>query len=268
MKLSPARNMTVLVTSQHQDTQYRSIAAQLLSVGHVHAEQVGFVRSPASDRAQVRLHMAGDEFCGNACMALAALVAQRGQGEDGWTTVVLEASGVEELVTSRVRPRGTDFECQLTVPCPGSVEPFHFPGVDSDRSALLRYHDAVHLVVEGSPHDRAVRDRAQEVAAHLGATEGASVVVVILYDRDRGEVAPLVNVPTVGSMVWERSCASGTASLGAYLAARGRRPVRAAVRQPGGTLQVRADHGPRGLTGLTIGGQVRIVAEGRAYVHD
>jgi diaminopimelate epimerase len=268
VKLSPTQNMTVLVTSQHPVPEYRSIAAQLLSAGHVHAEQVGFVRRASSSGAQVRLHMAGDEFCGNACMALAALTAaQHGIDDGAWTEVVLESSGVDAALTSRVGRRGTDYDCHLTLPDAGTVEPYVFPGVEPGRSALVRHHDAVHVVVECDPQDGTVRERARDVAAHLGATEDASVVVVMLYDPERAAVAPLVTVPTVGSTIWERSCASGTAALGAYLAARRRGPVRASILQPGGTMHVRADLGPGGQLRLTVGGQVRIVAEGRAFVH-
>jgi diaminopimelate epimerase len=268
VKLSPTQNMTVLVTSRHAVADYRSIAAQLLSAGHLQAEQVGFVRSATTTGAQVRLHMAGDEFCGNACMALAALTAaQLGLGVDDRTDVTLEASGAEAPLTCRVERRDASYQCELTMPLPSAVEPYLFPGVDAGRSALVRYPDAVHLVVESGRHDQALRDRAQEVAARLAATAGVPVVGVMLYDRARQELAPLVNVPSLDSMVWERSCGSGTASVGAYLAATSGVPVRTNVHQPGGTMHVRAGHGDRGVTDLRISGQVRVVAEGTAYVH-
>jgi diaminopimelate epimerase len=267
VKLSPTQNTTLLVTSRHAVADYRSIAAQLLSAGHVHAEQVGFVRSATTTEAQVRLHMAGDEFCGNACMALAALTAaELGFGIDDRTDIALEASGAEAPLTCRVERQDAGYQCELTMP-PGRVEPYPFPGVEAGRSALVRYPDAVHLVIECGRHDQTLRDHAQEVAARLGATEGVPVVGVMLYDSARQELAPLVNVPSLDSMVWERSCGSGTASIGAYLAATSGVPVRTSVHQPGGTMHVRVDHGGRGVTDLQISGQVRIVAEGTAYVH-
>jgi diaminopimelate epimerase len=67
--------------------------------------------------------------------------------------------------------------------------------------------------------------------------------------------------------VWERSCGSGTASVGAHLAATAGVPVRTSVHQPGGTMHVRADHGACGVTELRISGLVHVVAEGTAYVH-
>lgn len=268
VKLSPTQNMTVLVTSRHPVTDYRSIAAQLLSAGHLQAEQVGFVRSATTVGAQVRLHMAGDEFCGNACMALAALTAaELGLGIDNRTDVTLEASGTEAPLTCRVERQHSSYRCELAMPLPAQVEPYRFPGVDASRAVLVRYADVVHLVVESGQPDRALRGRAQEVAMRLAATAGVPVVGVMLYDPAREELAPLVNVPALNSMVWERSCGSGTASVGVYLAVASGAAVCVSVHQPGGTMRVRADHGDRGVTGLRISGQVRVVAEGTAYVH-
>lgn len=133
---------------------------------------------------------------------------------------------------------------------------------------MVRYADAVHLVIECSGHDAVLRERAEQTAAQLGNSEGVSVVGVMLYDPVRGELAPLINVPALDSLVWEGSCGSGTASLGAYLAAKALAPVSAAVRQPGGTMHVHADYGSGKVTGLRVTGQVDLVAEGTAYIHD
>jgi histidine racemase len=211
--------------------------------------------------------MAGDEFCGNACMALAALTAaELGVGVDDRTDVVLEASGADGLVTCRVERQDPDFYCRLAMPLPLRVEPFPIPGLDPGRSALVRYRDSLHVVIESDRLDQVTRDLAQAVAARLGATAGVPLIGVMLYDPGRRELAPLINVPALSSVVWERSCGSGTASLGAYLATKAEGPVRTSVHQPGGTMHVQADHGRRGVTAVRIGGRVAIVAEGTAYV--
>ena len=268
VKLSPTRNTTLLVTSRHAIGDYRSIATQLLAAEHVHAEQVGFVDAPRSSRAQVSLHMAGDEFCGNASMALAVLTAaEHGPAVGERTDIVLEASGTDRALTCRVEHHHEGYRCDLAVPAPSRVEAYTFSGASEGRSALVRYPDAVHLVVECDRPGPEMRERAEVIAAHLGATEGVSVVGVMLYDPLRRELAPLVNVPALDTMVWERSCGSGTAALGAYLATRAGGPVRTSVHQPGGRMHVWADLGPTGVTGLRIGGHVGIVAEGTAYVH-
>ena len=276
MKLSPTQNMTLLVRSRHPERDYRPLAAELLSLGHVHAEQVGFIEPPMSPAAQVRLHMAGDEFCGNACMALAALTVaglgpgcsdQDGDQDDDQIDVVLESSGTDEVVTCRVEREGPDYHCRLGVPVPLDVEPYPVPGQEAGRSSLIRYRDALHLVIETDRIDQEARDLAVAAAAQLGSTAGPSLIGVMLYDPRRRDLAPLVSVPSLGSTVWERSCGSGTASLGAYLAVQTGGSVRTSVRQPGGRMHVEADYSAGGVTRLQIGGRVGIVAEGTAYVH-
>lgn len=265
VKLSPTCNTTLLVTSRHPVRHYRSIADQLLRAEHVHAEQVGFIQPAQSPEAQVRLHMAGDEFCANATMALAALHVAT-QGLDGPLELRLETSGSADLLECRVERQGSGYRCELAGPLPIRIDPHPFPGAVLG-AALVRYADAVHLVIECSGHDQALRERAEQAAAQLGHSEGVSVVGVMLYDPERGELAPLINVPALGSLVWEGSCGSGTASLGTYLATKAQAPVSAAVRQPGGTMQVHADYDSGKVTGLRVAGQVAIVAEGTAYIH-
>jgi diaminopimelate epimerase len=89
----------------------------------------------------------------------------------------------------------------------------------------------------------------------------------MVYEPRRKRLTPLVHIPSLDCMVWERSCGSGTGALGAYLALEERGPIAADVTQPGGTMRVTAncEHGT--LTELAVAGSVRIVAEGKAYVH-
>ncbi|GAB79291.1 Diaminopimelate epimerase [Austwickia chelonae] len=268
VKLSPTSNMTVLVTSQHHPADYPSIANQLLSECHVHAEQVGFVRPPTTPQAHTRLHMAGNEFCGNACMALAALTAAENGLDNGHRTeIVLETSGSTTSVPCDVERLGADYTCRLTVPDPIGVENYTFPGRTHLRSALVRYPDAVHLVVECSQPDQTMRKHAEDAAAQLAADENAAVIAVLLYDPDRAELTPLVSVPALGSLIWEGSCGSGTASVGAYLSAQHHRSIHLGLRLPGGPMQVHVDHRTHGTHHLQIDGHVRIVAEGKAYIH-
>lgn len=268
VKISPTGNMTLLVSSVHPVADYRSIAGQLLPTGHVHAEQVGFVQRPSTSGAHARLHMAGDEFCGNACMALAALTAaEQGLAMGDPVEIVLEASDSRQHVVCRVERRTDGLHAELTMPLPERIEPHPFPGISAGRSTLVRYTEAAHLVVECAPQDPETRHLAEQVAVQLAATEALPLVGVMLYDAASGDLAPLVNVPALGSLVWEQSCGSGTASVGAHLAATSDRPVQTSVHQPGGTMQVTAVPGAEGIASLRIGGEVRIVAEGTAYVH-
>jgi diaminopimelate epimerase len=253
-----------VVRSEHPAEEYRGIAAALMSAGHVHAEQVGFVRKPASPGVDAGLHMAAGEFCGNACMALAAVTAyEEGLGATGPTDVLLESSGAEDVVRCRVERRYPDYFCELVVPLPRRVQPWTADG----GSALVLYEDALHVVIEVDRVDQETRDRAQATALRLGESCSVPLIGVMVYEPRRKRLTPLVHIPSLDCMVWERSCGSGTGALGAYLALEERGPIAADVTQPGGTMRVTAncEHGT--LTELAVAGSVRIVAEGKAYVH-
>ncbi len=263
VKVSPTRNMTLLVRSEHPVEEYRGIATAIMSAGHVHAEQVGFVRKPASPGVDAGLHMAAGEFCGNACMALAAVSAsEEGLGATGPTDVLLESSGAEDVVRCRVERRYPDFFCELMVPLPRRVEPWAAAG-----SALVLYEDSLHLVIEADRVDQETRERAQATALRLGESWSVPLIGVMVYESRRKRLTPLVHIPSLNCMVWERSCGSGTGSLGAYLALKERGPIATDVTQPGGTMRVTANCEQGRLAELTVAGSVRIVAEGKAYVH-
>jgi diaminopimelate epimerase len=265
VKLSPASNTTVLVTSRHPETRYLAIADRLLRAEHVHAEQVGFILPPRKRQAHTRLHMAGDEFCANATLFLAAWHAATSPGPDR-AELLIETSGARQALHCRVEPSEAGYRCELSIPWPQSIEPYKVPGIE--RAGLVRYPGAVHLVAEGDGSDPLLRERAQQLAVELGAREAVCVVGIMLYDRHRQELAPLVSVPALGSMIWEGSCGSGTAAVGAYLAASTGTPINASVKQPGGTTQVFVDSSRAEATALRICTEVNIVAEGTAYIHD
>jgi diaminopimelate epimerase len=264
VKVSPTQNMTLLVRSEHPVEEYGGIATAIMSAGHVHAEQVGFVRKPTSPGADAGLHMAAGEFCGNACMALAAVSAsEEGLGATGPADVLLESSGAEDVVRCRVERRYPDYICEIAVPLPQRVQPW----TADAGSALVLYEDALHVVIEADRVDQETRDRAQATALRLGESWSVPLIGVMVYESRRKRLTPLVHIPSLDCMVWERSCGSGTGSLGAYLALKERGPIATDVTQPGGTMRVRANFEHGRLAELTVAGSVRIVAEGKAYVH-
>ncbi|MNJ67383.1 hypothetical protein D3C77_635500 [compost metagenome] len=80
-------------------------------------------------------------------------------------------------------------------------------------------------------------------------------------------MAPLIYVPPLDSLVWERGCGSGTASLGAYMSWRMKGAISAPIKQPGGIIHVTADCSENKIIELKIEGIVEIVAQGRAYIN-
>ena len=71
-------------------------------------------------------------------------------------------------------------------------------------------------------------------------------------------LTPLVYVPGSGTMIWENSCASGSAAVGTALGKRSGARVRLELEEPGGVLRIESG-GRRGETVLT--GRTRLIGE-------
>ncbi|SDZ38857.1 Diaminopimelate epimerase [Evansella caseinilytica] len=268
IKLNPTQNMTILVKTEHPVEEYKHIAAKVMSYDSVYAEQVGFIRQPGNRIATAHLQMAGGEFCGNACMALAAVIAsERGLQRNEWTEIVLEASGAAELITCRVIKKADNYSCQVAMPVPAKIEQRTVNYDGSELTIILvKYQQFIHIVIEVDEFDLSLKEKAQTIVELIGAVMDVDQIGILLYKSASDEMAPLIYVPHLESMVWERGCGSGTASLGAYLAWKNKRKLEAKIKQPGGIMHVAADYLEGKLTGLQIEGTVGIVATGKAFI--
>lgn len=272
VKCSPAQNMTVLVKTKLPTAEYPHIAAHIMAYSHLYAEQVGFIEAPAPPAVDARLRMAGGEFCGNACMSLAAyLAAERGLRHNELAELQLECSGADAPVRCRVEKTPRAYKCEVSMPVPERIERATAPFADNElRLGIVRYRDFVHMLIEVEQFDDTSRHTAQQLAKLLGVASGGSLVGILLYKTSSVvgacELAPLIYVPGVGSMVWERGCGSGTASLGAFLAWERQSTTDIPVKQPGGTIDVCAMWDGGAVASLTIKGTVDIVAQGTAFI--
>jgi len=268
IKFNPTQNMTILVKTNYLVEEYKHIASKIMSYDSVYAEQVGFIEKPINNKAAAKLQMAGGEFCGNACMALAAFIAsEKGLNQNDLAEIILEASGTDKLITCQMKRNLDEYHCLVTMPIPKKIEQrtIKYDGNDLNM-IIVRYHEFIHIVIEVDEFDKTVREKAQSLAKLLGVTLGANLIGVLLYKSKSEEMAPLIYVPHLDSMIWERGCGSGTASLGAYLAWKNKGEVVTNIRQPGGDIKVFATCHGEELTSLMIQGSVQIVAKGKAFI--
>lgn len=268
VKFNPTQNMTILVKTNHPVEEYKHIASKIMSYNSVYAEQVGFIENSINNKAAAHLKMAGGEFCGNACMALAAFLAsEKGLQQHNMIDIVLEASGTDELIMCQVKRNLDTYDCQVSMPIPKKIEQrtINYEGSDM-KIIIVRYHDFIHIVIEVEEFSQSIKEKAQSLVKLLGVTLGVNLIGILLYKPQFDELAPLIYVPHLDSMVWERGCGSGTASVGAYLAWKNKEDVVVKIKQPGGTIQVFAGCDEEELTNLKIEGSVAIVAEGKAFI--
>ncbi|EOP91356.1 hypothetical protein IGM_02002 [Bacillus cereus HuB4-4] len=268
IKFNPTQNMTILVKTSHPVEEYKNIASKIMAYESVYAEQVGFIEESVKNEAAAYLQMAGGEFCGNASMALATfIVSKKGLKHNDSDEMLLEVSGADRLIMCQVRRNSDEYHCQVTMPIPKKIEQqtIQYDGEDLDI-IIVRYHEYIHIVIEIAQINPTVREKAKKLAKLLGLTLGTNLVGILLYKSESNEMAPLIYVPHLDSMFWERGCASGTASLGAYLAWKNNREVCAQIKQPGGIINVVATCNGFELTDLKVEGSVRIVAHGKAFI--
>ncbi|MCA1065758.1 diaminopimelate epimerase [Rossellomorea sp. AcN35-11] len=268
VKFNPTENMTVLVKTRHRVDDYHQIASRLMAYDSLHAEQVGFMEEAEDGAADAALVMAGGEFCGNACMSLAAFIAsQRSMPHGDSSTILMQVSGTDELVSCEVENEMGVYRCTMTIPVPTLIQKQMWV-VDGEVLAvtMIHYQEAVHAVLEAGPVDPTLRRSAEALARMIRSSYEGNLVGVLLYDAGTSELSPLIYVPELGSMVWERGCGSGTGSLGAYLAWKQDRSMSARVKQPGGEMHVSAEWDEGSITSVRIEGTVGIVAEGKAFI--
>ncbi|SFD80432.1 Diaminopimelate epimerase [Paenibacillus catalpae] len=268
VKVNPTQNMTILVKTIHPMEEYIPIASRLMSYDSVYAEQVGFINKPNKKGADASLQMAGGEFCGNACMAMAAYLAvESGLQPNATMEITLESSGTERLVACRVNKVNEKYGCQVTMPLPNKVEQKSVMYDGEDLSmAIVRYDNFFHIVIEVESFSPVWRSRAEGLARLLGLTLGSNLIGILLFEPKSNAMAPLIYLPELDSMVWEKGCGSGTASLGAYLSWKNNGAITSQVAQPGGTILVKADCSEQEITSLVIEGVVSIVAQGKAFI--
>lgn len=267
VKVSPTQNMTILVETPVPRASHREVAARLMAYDSVHAEQVGFVEG-ADPPALARLQMMGGEFCGNATMSLASLLVSRKNLPVGAVEeVALESSGADGVVRCRVEVLRDGFRGTVNIPPPERVEQreLSFDGV-AYPVACVYFTGITHIVLNRDLIPRDARAFAQGALADWRERLPGDACGLILMERQPLRIQPLVYVHSTGSAVWERSCGSGTAAVGAVLALERGETVTADIAQPGGIVSVTSRLEQGTVVENAISGEVRIVAFGTAIL--
>lgn len=268
IKTNPIQNMTILVESRHARENYRQLALRMMAYDHVCAEQVGFIESPEGEGAWARLQMMAGEFCGNAALSLAAVLAWRRELRPGERLEVpLEVSGSNQLLICQVQVQQIGYLCRSEMPLPVAMDD---QTINCNGAAIpavvVRYPGIVHTVVEVDNFNNSIRDLALRMVKCPGMLQGEAAIGLMLYQRKSHELAPLIYIPDTDTMIWERGCGSGAATVGAYVAKKTGKDIHLEIRQPGGQTQVWARCRRGNITSLEIQGHVDISAVGTAFV--
>jgi diaminopimelate epimerase len=273
-KMNPTENMTILVESPLPREKYGETAARLMAYGSLFAEQVGYIEQPTSALSRSRLHMMGGEFCGNATMSMAALIAfDDGVMGGQKTTISLEVSGTEGILCCEVCPCIDEEKTALAsvgMPPVTGIEKriFHFEG-DTFETTAVRTQGITHLLIDTETDvQKPWRSIAERAIIPWNEEMKADALGIMLFKKTGTgyTMDPLVYVEGSKSLTWERGCGTGTAAMGAYLAWKNKSPISVNIEQPGGRIKVDANFLEKSFGKITIQGKVKLAARGIVYI--
>lgn len=244
--LDPAGNVTAIVCSDVPAAERARVAAQILRLPELGIEQVAFLTAPRSG-GEIRLEMMGGEFCGNALRCAGFYQALR-NGAQGKSCVFAEISGADGV--QPVMADTAEGTASTVMPLPLSVQSAGWADV---QAARVTFAGITHFVIDCAQPDETLVQRA------IAAAPGASAVGAIFLDRAHGSIKPVVFVRETASCVAENSCASGSVATAVVLTADFADGItEIGIGQPGGTLEVGVQRTDGAVTGLSIGGAVRL----------
>ncbi|MFQ9556300.1 MAG: hypothetical protein ACLR1P_10435 [Oscillospiraceae bacterium] len=244
--LDPAGNVTALVLRTCQRRSAYSVAARLLRLPELRIEQAAF-SDRAALRREIRLEMMGGEFCGNALRCAGFYHALR-TGAQGKTCVLCRDQRGRRCSAGHGGHGGG--EASTVMPLPRAVHPADWPDV---QAVCVTFDGITHFVIDRAQPDDALVQRA------IAAAPEASAVGAVFLDRAAGSIRPVVFVRETGSCVAETSCASGSVAAAVVLTADFADGItEIGIGQPGGTLEVGVQRTHGAVTGLSIGGPVRL----------
>ena len=245
----PAGNVTVIVTSPVEKSEYAAISRRLLELIDG-AEQVGFLVEPCFGGA-VRLEMMGGEFCGNALRCAALYHAKETVGfEKG--IVKTEISGCDRVFDVAVDMTESSAEAEMPLP------------VDTDIAMLWKTRIADAVIFDGIVHCVSYQDHSdikpawlKESLRSLAIQYRTSAVGLLQVDKEKLAVTPIVYVVSTDTMVYEGSCASGSEAVAICLVEDEPDGIYTyELTEPEGVLSVTAVKENGDVTSVRIGGMI------------
>lgn len=222
----PAGNRTAIVRTPVPADQRAQIAAKILQVHGLNAEQVGFEIPPLMGGSG-RLHMMGGEFCGNAARSYGYLLwkeKQRAQGEAAGN-ILIEISGSPHPLSVFCDLVQESSYAQMPMPSAMEYSPEGYPLVVSEG--------ITHMILENMEPDEYLIQRLVDTYGHRWDAFG------IMFLKEE-MLIPVVYVAAAGSLVYESSCGSGSLAAAWYLEQKNAQAGLSSYcfQEPGGTIRV------------------------------
>ncbi|GMO23368.1 MAG: diaminopimelate epimerase [Termitinemataceae bacterium] len=282
----PAGNITAFVPQDQQYFYERKITAKMrlaiskniLADKDLNVEQVGFIRAvvqvsaagifietekaknekiterhngEASSLALWHLEMMGGEFCGNAARS-AAIYCSKKENRVGKTKIDLKVSGASEIVHAVVDTENNFAE--VRIPNPKTLYEINY---EDKILPVCVFEGITHIIASDIPADKEIFFKIKEIAESQKLSNSA--LGVMFYDKNDKIMFPAVYVYKTKSLVFESSCASGSAAFAAIaLKSETNCTKTLRIKQRGGTINVKIKKAAGEILRLSIGGTVRL----------
>ncbi len=275
-KVNPSGNMTVLLEDkQFTRIQKCELAQQALSIGHLHAEQVGFI-----DIQNGLLDMAGGEFCINATRALGLVMALNTDFDTRhscWQTQLLVSGSPAPIALDITHLAYTSTAYDVVAHLPFD-KPLRMDNVA--KGMVLVHMDGIkHLLIHSKicPFNKEHWQKSLASIRQDFGLEDEPALGCIWWDFDETkhmhthnaaenmtqlQMHPVVRIASPLTECYENACGSGSVALALWMQERfGRSSF--FIHQPGGYLTVNITQNEK-LT-VSVGGPVALVARGEAF---
>ena len=252
----PAGNRTVLVTSPAEKSAYAEISQKLMAQIDG-CEQVGFFTEPIYG-GDVRLEMMGGEFCGNA-LRCAAYYYVREHIPGQRSLVAAEISGCDRVLGVSADVLNGFAQAEMVLP--RVTEKADYWG---GSGAMAFLYDGITHIVRIGPTQHLPEESLKACLQSMSIRYNASAVGLMQVDLRTNCLLPVVYVRDTDTMVYESSCASGSAAAAYYLALLDEDGVHSYdFKEPGGTLNAVVVKKERKILSVKIGGTIAMSEEYR-----
>jgi len=241
----PTKNITVLVTDTVPLEERQAVTAEIFATVPS-CEQVGYLTGPElMGFALERIEMMGGEFCGNACLSLAAYIAMRDEITEP-SEVEIECSGVDKTICCLIRQVGTEgahikYEGRLEMPVPEKI-------AYCDSHPVIFLPGIAHMIM---PADRFTRRQVENNIREYAGRYDVEAFGILLWDEEAKYMTPCVYVKGSDTIVWENGCATGSTCIG-WHRYKTLGETHTEVNQPGGTIKIDINAERPFMTGMVI----------------
>jgi histidine racemase len=271
VKINPSGNTTILILDKIPREKYTEVSTKIMAETSLCAEQVGFLEQPQNPKAVARLHMMGGEFCGNASRSLATWIALGGLDygkpsnfSESEKEIAIEMSGHQGILTARVKNQNSDYSCFTDIEMPTPLEVRHGRNDQLSDYSIVVFEGILHVILWSKVASEVFVDIVRDFLEEEKLS--TDCFGIMFFDGRTSAMVPVVYVGAVASLVWEKSCGSGTVAVACAIAHKEKKSIeQIQINQPGGPLFTSVDWQGH-IASARLAGDITITAVGTAYI--